>query len=86
VEADELSDVAGLFIEAVAEALHNTLDDDLSIGGEGDTEDDVAFDMELASLGGVLRRRLGDDFDGDGHRSCLLLLDGSGCDLVRDAG
>jgi hypothetical protein len=78
MEADLLSDAPGLFIEAVTESMHHSLNQHLSCGGKGDTQNDVTLDTHLAGFTGVLHGRLGNDFEIGGFWSCS---DGGGrCD------
>ena len=56
----------GFLIEAVAETVEHAVDDDLAVRKKGDAEHDVALDVQLASLGGILHGRLGEHFDARG--------------------
>ncbi len=58
-EADLLGDMLCLFVEPMAQSVHDTLHQHVTTGGERDTKDYVTLHLELASLCRITHRGFG---------------------------
>ena len=49
-----LRDAAGFFIQAMTQSVHQSLDNDLAVGGKSDPQYNVTLNFKLPCLAGVL--------------------------------
>ena len=73
------------FVQSVAEATHNPIDVQFAIGGKHDLQQDLAFQVQLTGLIGVLRRWLRNDFNRERvpHVFIQIAFRRVGCNLLR---